>query len=180
MSNVSKTILGIVIAIIIIGIAYVYLVGPGCPEPDYTALDEMSTKILAIWNDEGFEYVPEVFAEDFVIHHSSLAEPLVGADALIDYIKNQNVAFPDFELTFDNMYISGDMLFVFWKCTGTNTGPLDELTPATGNSISIWGMAADKLVDGKIVEAWIVFNQYEMLSQLGMFYGGESEEAETM
>lgn len=169
MSNKLQILLSIVIAVVVIGVAYVYLVNPDCPEPDYEAMADMKTKILAIWNDQAYEHVGEIFAEDFKMNHSSLPEPLVGSDAYIEFASNNAIAFPDFELHLSDFHASGDMQFVFWKAKGTNTGDFADGSPATGKEIKIWGLAANKIVDGKIVKGWIVFNQYDMLNQMGMF-----------
>jgi steroid delta-isomerase-like uncharacterized protein len=177
MSNKTKLILSLVVLVFVVAFFFSNTLTVQPTEEDAAAA--MEANFLAIWNDANYESIPDIFAEDFVMHHSSLPEPLTGIEAYTEFVKSNATAFSDFELKFGEFYASGDMTFLFWKASGINDGPLPDGTPATGNTIKIWGMAANKMVDGKIVETWIVFNQYDMLRQLGMFGEPEKEEAET-
>ena len=50
--------------------------------------------------------------------------------------------------------------------TGTLLTPLGEIPP-TGNNFRIEVMEIDRIVDGKIVEEWRIFNELDLLTQLG-------------
>jgi steroid delta-isomerase-like uncharacterized protein len=175
MSNKSKLIISLVVLVVVVAFFFSNTLTVPPTEEDTAAA--MKANFLAIWNDANYESIPNMFAEDFVMHHSTLPEPLTGIEAYTEFVKGNAVAFSDFEVKFGEFYASGDMTFLFWKAFGTNDGPLPDGTPATGNTFKIWGMAANKIVEGKIVETWIVFNQYDMLRQLGMFGEPEKEKA---
>ena len=129
------------------------------------ANNERLAKILSIYNEQKFELVDEIYSDSAVLHHSSYPDDFVGKEAILDFIKSNATAFPDFILTIDKFYQSEDIRFSFWKGEGTNTGILNDMPP-TGNKINVWGMSADRVVDGKIVEEWIVFNAMDIMNQL--------------
>lgn len=143
------------------------------------AMAAMKADILAIWNDQNYDVLAKIHSEDIIVHSSSYAEPIVGIEAFTKMVKANAITFPDFELQLGNIYFSGDMTFLFWKAVGTNDGPFANGSPPTGKTIKIWGMAADKVVDGKVVETWIVWNEVDMLRQLGML-GKHDMEKEMM
>jgi steroid delta-isomerase-like uncharacterized protein len=174
MSNKTKLIISLVVLVVVVAFFFSNTLTVQLTEED--AMAAIKANYLAIWNDANYESIPNMFTEDFVMHASSHSEPIVGTEAYTEYVKGNETAFSDFELHLGDFYPSGDMSFSFWKATGTNDGPLPDGTPATGKTIKIWGLAANKIVDGKIAEAWVVYNQFDMLRQLGLF--GEQKEAE--
>lgn len=74
---------------------------------------------------------------------------------------------PDLKMTPLRIVADCSLVAVHWEGTGTNTGEGNGL-PATGRSIRVWGMTFFRFEDGKIREEWTSFDQYSMLSQLGL------------
>jgi steroid delta-isomerase-like uncharacterized protein len=173
MSKNTKLFLSLIVLVVVV-VFFFYSPMTNQPTQDEVCI-ELKAKILAIWNDSNLDAIPETFTEDCVHHHSSLPEPITSHEAYAQFVKNNDAAFSDFVLTLSDFYVAGDMTFLFWEGTGTNDGAFEDGSPPTGKTISIWGMAANRIVDGKIAESWVAFNQYDMFRQMGMF--GETEEA---
>jgi len=179
MSKSTKLIISLVVLVVVV-VFFVYSPMTVQPAQD-EVMANIKAKIEAIWNDGNYDAVAEIIAEDCIHHHSSLPEPITTLDAYTQFVKNNEISFPDFKLTLSDFYVSSDnMAFLFWEASGTNTGPFPDGSPATGNAVKIWGMAANKIVDGKIVESWVTFNQFDMFRQLGMFGKPEMEEMHEM
>ncbi|HTD64844.1 MAG TPA: ester cyclase, partial [Verrucomicrobiae bacterium] len=53
------------------------------------------------------------------------------------------------------------------RATGTNTGELNGM-PATGKKSSTVGVMTTKFDDGKVVEAWSIFDTFGLMQQLGI------------
>ena len=85
-------------------------------------------------------------------------------------ITSLRTAFPDINVTNDEIIIMGDKTVNRWTVTATNTGPLQtpegELPP-TGKKIRFSGVAISRRVNEKIVEEWSYFNMLDLLLQLG-------------
>ncbi|MCK5207633.1 MAG: ester cyclase, partial [Cyclobacteriaceae bacterium] len=83
-----------------------------------------------------------------------------------EYVTSTRTSFPDFEATIDELIIKGNKSIGRWTVTGTNTGPYGELPP-TGKKITISGVTMGHVVDGKVSEQWMFYNQALSFTQLG-------------
>jgi len=54
-----------------------------------------------------------------------------------------------------------------WTAHATHKGELAGI-PATGKLATVTGMGVDRILNGKIVESWGLFDQFGMLQQLGV------------
>ncbi len=52
-----------------------------------------------------------------------------------------------------------------WSAEGTHSGDGAYGAP-TGRPIRIWGITQHKIVDGRIVDEWMLFNELDLLMQL--------------
>ena len=87
-----------------------------------------------------------------------------GTKQLVTVYRN---AFPDVDFTIKEQIAEGDKVVTRWTAKGTHKGELMG-TPATGKSATVTGISVDRLVNGKIVESWGIFDQFGMLQQLGV------------
>jgi len=87
-----------------------------------------------------------------------------GSKQLVMVYRN---AFPDVQFTIDEQIAEGDKVVTRWTARGTHKGELAGIPP-TGKSATVTGMGVDRIVNGKIVESWGVFDQFGMLQQLGV------------
>jgi steroid delta-isomerase-like uncharacterized protein len=76
-------------------------------------------------------------------------------------------AFPDLHFTVDDIIGEGEEVTARFTATGTNTGPLMG-RPATGKQTTVTGIVVDRFDHGKIVEAWLNWDQLGQLRQLGL------------
>lgn len=74
---------------------------------------------------------------------------------------------PDLKMTVLRVVADCDFAAVHWEGTGTNTG-VGNGFPATGRTMRVRGMTLSRLVNGQIIEEWTSFDQYALLSQLGL------------
>jgi steroid delta-isomerase-like uncharacterized protein len=80
-------------------------------------------------------------------------------------------AIPDIHFTIDEQIAEGDKVVTRWTGHGTHKGELAGI-PATGKSATVTGIGVDRIVNGKIVESWGIFDQFGMLQQLGVIPAG--------
>ena len=76
-------------------------------------------------------------------------------------------AFPDVQFTVDEQIAEGDKVVTRWTGRGTHEGELAGI-PATGKSTTVTGIAVNRIVNGKIVESWGIFDQFGLMQQLGV------------
>ncbi len=87
-----------------------------------------------------------------------------GSKQLVRVFRN---AFPDIQFTLDEQIAEGDKVVTRWTAHGRHQGELAGIPP-TGKSSTVTGMGVDRIVNGKIVESWGIFDQFGMMQQLGV------------
>ena len=126
---------------------------------------------LEIWNEGNLAMVDEICSPDYVRHYVDIYEDIVGIDAYKQWITNTRTIFPDFQVTREGELIfKDDKIVSRWIAEGTNTGPLVTPLgsfPSTGKKVRFYGIHIIQVVEGKITEEWLYFNQASTLQQLG-------------
>jgi steroid delta-isomerase-like uncharacterized protein len=132
---------------------------------------ELVSRIESVYaearNTPNLDLLDSIFAEDVIVHDSSVPEDLVGLDALKAYYQGSHDGFPDFRIEFGDVFWADDKIVFIWTIHGTHTGNLRGMPP-TNKAVSVSGVAIDRIEDGRIVEEWVYFNLLDLLSQLGM------------
>jgi steroid delta-isomerase-like uncharacterized protein len=123
--------------------------------------------IEEIFNRRNMTIADERFAEDIVLHSPAQDEPLRGRETLKEFIGKLHTAFPDMHVTLEDLVTAGDRVVTRCTTRGTQDGEYFG-TPATGNSVIVNEVQIYRVVDGKIVELWLVFNVLGVLQQLGV------------
>jgi steroid delta-isomerase-like uncharacterized protein len=125
---------------------------------------------LEIWNEGNLDLIEVVFAPEIVAHTSTFPDDIVGHEGIVNWVKFARTAFPDMNMTFDEIIVNGNKIAATFTLTGTNTGPLimpaGELPP-TGKQVRLSGIGIDYIENGKIVRELVAYNVLEMMMQLG-------------
>ncbi len=116
------------------------------------------------WNKGNMDALNNLISPDFVNHTASNANET--RDGLKQRVQTIRSAFPDWELTAEEMLGEGDKVVTRWRGRGTHRGPFRGI-PATGKKIEVTGIAIDRVVDGKRVEGWVEWDMLGLLQQLG-------------
>jgi len=125
-----------------------------------------TNRILEMWNKANLTIVDEVYANEIVRHDCGVPEEIVGLENMKNYLENFFNAFPDLNLTVDEMIVAGNKMVQRWTFTGTNTGSMNDMPP-TGKKVRFSGASIAHMVNGKAVEIWDFYNVLDMMQQLG-------------
>ena len=123
-------------------------------------------RIVDMWNEANLTILDEVYSPEIVRHDCGVPEDIVGLENMKNYLENLFNAFPDLNLTVDEMIIAGNKGVQRWTMTGTNTGSMGEMPP-TGKNVRFSGVSIGHFVNGKAVEIWDYYNMLDMMQQLG-------------
>jgi len=118
-----------------------------------------------IVNQNKPEVADEIIAPEYVYHGRGPEGR--GPEVVKEFVGTYRVAFPDIELTIEDMIAEGDRVAVRLSATGTNTGPLGD-TPPTGKPVSLTAIFVIRVAEGKVVEEWEVVDELGMMEQLGL------------
>jgi len=124
------------------------------------------TKVI---NAADWDALDELLTEDFSRHCQ--ATPDVQVNSREEFMRLQEsflVSMPDQNITIDMLIAEGDKVAAYATYSGTQTGPMGEF-PATGKSVKSKFLSIFRIVDGRIAEIWVEYDNLAMLSQLGLF-----------
>ncbi len=93
-----------------------------------------------------------------------------GRGAYKSYILSILASFPDLVLQIDDIYWMGNdkdgyKTSVRWSIIGTHQGAGVYGAP-TGRRVNMWGISQHHILDGKIVEEWMLFNEFSVMQQI--------------
>ena len=119
------------------------------------------------WTKHNPSILDGIFSNDAVLHdpqNPTVAKGPQGAKStLARYLR----AFPDLKITIEREIADGDYVVQHLRASGTNTGEFNGM-PATGKNTSVTGVMTSKIKDGKVIEAWSLFDSLGLLQQLGV------------
>ncbi len=118
-----------------------------------------------VWNRGNVQAVEQTCTPDLVFH-DSVGPPIVDRDAYKEYVASVRSAFPDLDITIHDLITNGRKVVVRWNFIGTHIGEIRGIAP-TGRQVSFSGMTIFYISEGRIKEAWISWDSYGYLRQLG-------------
>jgi len=120
-----------------------------------------------VFNKGNLEMLDEFYSTDVVRHFLPNGSETRGLDQLRDRIQGHLTAFPDWTEKIELIVAEGDFVTIHFSSTGTNTGSFLG-NPATGKQIHTNDMSIYRIVDGKIVEHWLLPDLFSLNKQLGL------------
>ena len=75
--------------------------------------------------------------------------------------------FPEARFRVEDILAEADKVVVRYAVEGTHTGNFFGI-PATGKSITMTGISIYRIVNGKLTEAWVQYDQLGLMQQLGV------------
>jgi predicted ester cyclase len=107
--------------------------------------------------------VLEELQGDSYVSHDLPSDPA----ALKGFISGFHAAFPDGQITIEQLIAEGDTVAARLTFHGTQTGQFQHIPP-TGKTVTVPAQDMYRLVEGKIVEHWGGPNLLRLLQQLGV------------
>jgi steroid delta-isomerase-like uncharacterized protein len=124
-----------------------------------------------VWNQGRTEAIDELLPDHATMWGVGRPEQSSrGAAEFKGFHQAMRAACPDTKIVLDHIVEQGDTAFARWTVTATHTGEGLGI-PATNRKVKIQGMSACRVQDGKIAEAWNLWDQIGMARQLGILEG---------
>ena len=123
--------------------------------------------IEEIWNKGNLAVADEIVAANFANYDPAgpMLEP--GRSGLKKQVALYRTAFPDLQVTIEDIVSEGNKVVIRWKAHGTHRGDLMGI-PATGREATLMGISINKIVNGKIVEHRTNWDVLGLMQQLGV------------
>src|SRR5262245_8804598 len=116
------------------------------------------------WNTRDFDRFGSLMAPGAVLHVAGRDVPCdpAGTRAIAE---EWTTAFPDWRFTLLGLVAEGDRVVAHIPYSGTHRGAIVGVEP-TGRSCTVDEMVVFRVADGRIAEAWEVFDEAGMWRQL--------------
>jgi len=119
-----------------------------------------------LWNKWNLNVIDECFSPNF-INHDAINPQVRNRQEFKDWVKAVSVAYPQGKYAIEFLIAEGDMVFSFNPHHAKNSGDYFGF-PATGKEVIYSASSASRIVDGKIVETWFIYDLFSQLVQLGL------------
>jgi len=146
-------------------LAQLGLFPPPDPEANKALVDRL---IFEVFNQGNLDVIDEIVAPEF-IHSTAGKADVHGPDEFKGLIGMLRTAFPDLNVTVEDMFAEGENVIIRQTYSGSQQGVLvgPPDIPATGKTAVFTGMCLYRVANGKIIEGQTEFDQLGMLEQLG-------------
>jgi steroid delta-isomerase-like uncharacterized protein len=114
----------------------------------------------------------ELLASTYVLHFPG-SPPIAGIEQAKQLMTAYASAFPDLQLTTEDMVAEGDKVAIRNTWRGTHHGAFQGLPP-TGKHVTFSGSDFFRIVGGKIAEQWADLDSLGLMQQLGVFPSWDS------
>ena len=108
-------------------------------------LKEFAARYTAAWCSHDAARVAAFFADDGTLTIND-NEPAVGRRAISEATQSFMSAFPDLQVTMDELKVDGDLVEYHWTLTGRNTGPGGRGNRARISGVEHWEFDHDGLI----------------------------------
>ncbi|MHA2407045.1 MAG: ester cyclase [Candidatus Ranarchaeia archaeon] len=129
-------------------------------------------KMMEAVNKQDFKVLEELVAPDYVNRQLKVQS----WEDLKQILRRQYKGFPDVNRTLNDIVADRDKVWIRVTITGTHTGEYRGLAP-TGKKYVMEAVPIYRIVKGKIVEGWSVWNPIDFFKQLSVIeYKGFPDE----
>jgi predicted ester cyclase len=124
-----------------------------------------------LWNNRNLSVADEIIAPDCVTHQLQSGVVSVGVprspEAVKHHISEWLGGFPDLHFAIEGTVAEEDRVVSQSVMSGTHTGTWLGIAP-TGKEVNIRLTVTQRIVDGKIVEDWVLVEALGLFQQLGL------------
>lgn len=126
--------------------------------------DFIQTYTADFWNKQNIAAFEKYFTADFILHN---ADGDLNGEQFKGFCQANFTAFPDLNVTTNDLIAEGDKVVKVWTVNGTHNGDFMGI-PATGKPIVVKGIEMFRIAEGKIAEIWLSMDNLGMMQQLGV------------
>ena len=119
-----------------------------------------------LWNKGNLSLADELFTPNYAHHDPSTPDFGRGPESEKKRATLYRTAFPDLQLTIEDIIAEGQTVMARWSCRGTHKGDLSGIAP-TGKQVTISGVSIARFTNGKMVEGWVNWDALGLMQQLG-------------
>jgi steroid delta-isomerase-like uncharacterized protein len=117
-------------------------------------------------NRRNLDFLAEAHPADAIWYEPD--QDIQGIEQMKHYLALTFKAFPDFNVSVEDVIAEGEKVVSRYTFRGTHQGETEEFGPPTGRQFELEGISMHRFEDGKIVEDWERYDNLSLLQQLGL------------
>ena len=117
-----------------------------------------------LWNQKKPALIDQFYADKYVGHTPD--GQLQGHAGARQHYNTYVTAFPDCQVSIDDMVAEGDKVAIRFTATGTHRGELAGIAPS-GKKMNVSGNLTVRITDGMVVEDYNVWDTLKLAQQIG-------------
>jgi steroid delta-isomerase-like uncharacterized protein len=118
-----------------------------------------------IFNKGRLDLVDELVSQSYQLHDASPGTPQ-GPEAIRQVVSMFRSAFPDLNISLDELLAEGDKVAARSTMRGTHRGAIFGIEPS-GKAVEVQGLTMVTIRDGRLQESWVKNDVMALMSQLG-------------
>ncbi len=123
--------------------------------------------LFAAWNTHDLDRVLAFYAPDYEGQDVAQEGTQYGHEGMRQTLARYFQALPDVRFGVDDVIVDGERAAVVWTAEGTHMGSLMHV-PASGRRVTVRGMPAFTLSDGKVCRATYMWDVAGLLRKIGV------------
>ncbi len=121
----------------------------------------------ALWNQRDRSVIERWIAPDYVGYYTRQTDPIRGIPGFTKMVDELFLAFPDLQVSLEDVIASGDRVASRIRIQGTHRGPLEGYGPS-GARVSSSFLAIERYDgDGRCIEEWVHSDDLGIARQIG-------------
>ena len=118
-----------------------------------------------IFNNGNLDSADEIYSKNYIGHVPP--DEIKGLEDMKQFVSQFRNAFPDLNMTIEDLIAEGDMVVSRQTAIGTHDGEFQGIAP-TGKKGIVSAIIIGRIVNGKFVEAWTNMDSLGLMMQLGI------------
>lgn len=120
-----------------------------------------------VWSNGNLDAVADLVHPNFIRHHErNQDQDLHGIEGFRRWVVQTRDALSGLRFTVELVFAEGDRVMAHARARATHAGELEGVA-ATGAEVDYTVTTLVRLADGKIVECWVIADEFGVLQQLG-------------
>jgi steroid delta-isomerase-like uncharacterized protein len=124
-------------------------------------------RLVEAWNSHDVEQVMALYAPEYQEEDVGQPAPSRGLESVRRSVRRYLTAFPDMQLTLDDVLVQGNRAAFLWTLTGTHRGGLMNIPPS-GRPVRVRGTTLLTVEAGKITRNVRIWDMAGMLRAIGL------------
>lgn len=131
------------------------------------SIPELINCLIEAWNSHDVERVLALYSADYLEEDIGQPGPQRGIESVRRSVRRYLTAFPDMQLSLDDLVVGEDRAAFVWTLRGTHRGGLLNI-PASGRPVVMRGTSLVTVADGKFTRNVRIWDMAGMLRSIGL------------